>query len=420
MIVVERAVPISRQLREGKYQLPPGYPFLVDDDTGEVLEFPALYMSARLPPDLWVPKTTVVAAYEICRFANYCADAGKSFADVDSDFLAEYRDIRLNTVSLQTHNFRDGKGEARGFYRIYDMFRWAVNRGDLESNPFDIFLEDEQDDAVSSSGERFKRSPIAAFYRPLGHEQQVRAMPVAHWSSIRAELSGALSKGSSRPRVSCELSITSGARVEECSRVDVYQIENLEVPDSMDDAAIVRMRLLWTKGGRERVIELTAALVRDLKAYIRGERARCIEASQKYKTSPDEADTLALFVNREDAGRFVGKRTSADILADDFRKAVLACGLTEKVKKSDPLSGQEYFTLVAKYSFHCLRHTFAVWFYLGNVNSGNLSPWKELQSLLGHRYLSTTMNIYLSAVDTTRAVVNAKVFSAVRSKYSGN
>ena len=55
--------------------------------------------------------------------------------------------------------------------------------------------------------------------------------------------------------------------------------------------------------------------------------------------------------------------------------------------------------IVAKHSFHDLRHTFACNYYASHVNMGNPPPWKRLQTLLGHKSQKTTMDIYLRHVD---------------------
>lgn len=421
MIAIERAVLIPRKYPEARYQLPPGYPFLVDDDNGDILELPLLYTVARFPIDgVWKERTLAAAVFDISKIFHACDEAKISISDVDSDFLAQYRDKRLNDISAQTHNTRSGRAEARGFSRIYDIFSWGVSTGVFETNPFDDFLADEQDDAYTSDGWRIRRSKLAAFYKPIDGDQEVRAMTHVEWGAIRSRLLGPEAKGSVRDPLAAEIAVSAGPRVEEIARLEAWQIEELGVTDAMAEDHILRLQLLWTKGGRTRKVELAAALVRDLLVYIKGERARCIALSQRYKQSPDEADTLALFVNREDSGRYVGLRTSADTLAEGFRTAVKDCGLLYKVKKVDPETGQEYFTLLPKYSFHCLRHTFAVWYYIANSQSGHSAPWKDLQTLLGHRFLSTTLNIYLHAVDQTRDRVNAKVFAAVRRKYSGH
>lgn len=420
MIVIERAVRVLGVFPEMKYHLPPGYPFLVDDDDTTVLEAPLLYMTDRFPPNGKIVENTLEAvAFDIRKFVQSCQNAEKSLLTVDSEFLVAYRDERLKTISNQTHNVRDPGNEHRGFNRIYDLFCWAVGNGALDKNPFDDFLKDEQSDAFTSDGTKIRRSPIEAFHKPVAKEQDVRAMRRDEWAAIKANITSQ-QNGSTRDAYASELGVASGLRVDEVAHLEAWQIENLVVTDEMGPAEIIRLPLLWTKGGRPRKVELSAELVRDLKAYIKGERARCIELSQRYKASPDIADTLALFVNREDSGRNVGGKTVADTLAEGFRKAVIACGFFNKVKKCDPSTGLEYLTLLPKYSFHCLRHTFAVWYYFGNLTTGNPFPWKDLQTLLGHKFLSTTINIYLHAVDGTRKEINAKVFRAVRNKYNGD
>lgn len=54
-----------------------------------------------------------------------------------------------------------------------------------------------------------------------------------------------------------------------------------------------------------------------------------------------------------------------------------------------------YVEQVPAFSPHCLRHTYTVWSYLAEKQSGNSEPWKNLQVRLGHSSLETTINTYL-------------------------
>ena len=74
-------------------------------------------------------------------------------------------------------------------------------------------------------------------------------------------------------------------------------------------------------------------------------------------------------------------------------------GLVEIVERLDPYTGKQYTTTRPKHSFHDLRHTYAVITYHLEKQNGNSEPWKKIQSILGHKNLSTTMDIYLDQVN---------------------
>lgn len=60
----------------------------------------------------------------------------------------------------------------------------------------------------------------------------------------------------------------------------------------------------------------------------------------------------------------------------------------------------------AAYTFHDLRHTFAVMFYKSEVLRGNPEPWEKLKQRLGHANSETTRNIYLRHIDASEASIS--------------
>ncbi|MDE3111208.1 MAG: tyrosine-type recombinase/integrase, partial [Acidobacteriota bacterium] len=60
-------------------------------------------------------------------------------------------------------------------------------------------------------------------------------------------------------------------------------------------------------------------------------------------------------------------------------------------------------------TYHCLRHTFAIAMFKQLSRQPDLNPWKALQVLLGHAQLSTTLDIYLEALEIDEAAVSDSV-----------
>jgi integrase/recombinase XerC len=132
--------------------------------------------------------------------------------------------------------------------------------------------------------------------------------------------------------------------------------------------------------------------LRELDGYIRGERADAVRAAPRGRRP-----ATSLFVNSKQSHAHVGKNITKDTLQHSFHMAVVAAGLVEHVTKTDPDTEKQYVKVnEAMYSFHDLRHTFALANYWTEARRGNREPWKIVQALLGHKSLSTTLRYYLA------------------------
>jgi integrase/recombinase XerC len=171
------------------------------------------------------------------------------------------------------------------------------------------------------------------------------------------------------------------------------------------------IRLTHTKGLVPRNVLIPAHFARELQNYIKGERAAAVEKGRSYGLA---REPKALFVNGADAGRYAGRGVTRWTLWRAFHLAVLEAGLTVEITKVDPTSGMELDGIVAAHCFHDLRHTFACWHYQAESESGNPDPWKSVQSRLGHKYKSTTIDIYLKVVDGYRKNVNTAFYHFLR------
>ena len=60
---------------------------------------------------------------------------------------------------------------------------------------------------------------------------------------------------------------------------------------------------------------------------------------------------------------------------------------------------------MARHSFHDLRHTYAVVMYRQLVKRGKSAPWLVLSRLLGHKFVETTVRIYLRSIDNIESEI---------------
>jgi integrase/recombinase XerC len=184
--------------------------------------------------------------------------------------------------------------------------------------------------------------------------------------------------------------------------------------------AEVKLRVTQTKRLVARNVYIPMYLVRELHLYIDGERRDALTEAATYQLNDKQRQHTTLFVNGSDARQHAGKPINPDVLSNAFHTACIQAGLTRSAEKIDPLSGKKYVTQLTSHRFHDLRHTFAVWKYYSEKEAGNSEPWKLIQSLLGHKHLSTTMNTYLKVIPGERREVNRRTFHAMRRRFGGN
>ncbi|SAL52340.1 site-specific tyrosine recombinase XerC [Caballeronia concitans] len=419
---------------EVDYALPAGFPFIVDDDNLVVLEDVLLYLHATFIKATGAGlakhrrRTSMhsvhAAAYDLVDFLRFIVfriaqrqpgivisepqDSGVDHFHLPkfsySDVIA-YRDNLYTRISKQTHEPLADQTCGRRVYRALHYADWLAKRGrllDEDSRPDIVVVQ-------TNDKDYFVRTLTEQSWRGL----QNRLGPLP---SQRSEYGFP----SSRPRLTAELSLSTGLRVDEVARLTIHQILSLPYDSQATPESKVPLRVTRTKRLKPRTVELPMYLLYELQLYIDGERRDALREAEKYWLRDDSRRPSALFLNGTDAHQHAGKPVKADVISDDFHQACLRNALTSVREKIDPESGVTYFTSVAQHRFHDLRHTFAVWMYLSEKASGNAEPWKQIQTLLGHTSLKTTMDIYLKVVNVERQAINASVFDATRRSWNGD
>ena len=155
------------------------------------------------------------------------------------------------------------------------------------------------------------------------------------------------------------------------------------------------------KGGKYKKVLFHGVLLQKVVNYINRERKFAM------RDSPVEHEML--LVHKD--GRLRGKAICKSTLQRRFRKACLAAGVKRLVLKTRPVDGSWSNTYQvkeerAKYTFHALRHTYAVWTYYARSASGDAEPWKFIQEQLGHEDVTTTIQIYLKVTHDYEAVIS--------------
>jgi integrase/recombinase XerC len=440
-ITVYRALPLPRidALPEAEFALVPGTPFLVDDDSLTVIEGALLYMKGRFP-QISVPHrrkrlgrskhTLDAAAYDLAHFIQMVEDRTADWGKVDDAFVLAYCEDLLNAVSARTGQPLEANTILRRASRGLDYCRWRSDYGlmvavehfdiswyrnelGLGNKPYDDATP--RDDDVESP--LFSSRPLLDSARS---PEPAFVLKQRQWESLKVDLGPLPSERNncnirpSRDRVACELSISSGMRVDEIAQLSIYQILDLRIDATIEDDEPQELYIQKTKGLRARYVNVPTYLIREAQQYIRTARQDAIAEAKKYWLREGAKPPSALFLNGKEAHKDAGRPVVADTLSRRFHESVIRCGYIRHVE------AQAGVLIVAMFVFHCLRHTYAKWVYHAEKACGNSEPWKILQTRLGHVHLSTTMRTYMRFDESERRSVNAATFNEIRRRYRGD
>lgn len=421
-------LPLHVPADERRHALPGGFPFIVDDEHLLVPSYPLRYLNftfRKVRGTASAPQrrrrtslhSVEAAAYDLVDFLRHLSHRSRGdprqISTAEDDLLAldnftiddvfAYRDELYARVSKQTNEPLKDDTCARRIARALDYVKWLEGRG--------FVFESERPNLPRKSGE----------------DDVVHPLSQDEWNRIRTELGplpseqlSGIDERPSRSRSSCQLSLETGLRVDEVANLTIHQILDLRFDPEAPEYSEVKLHVTKTKRLVARTVYVPMYLVRELHLYIDGERRDALAEAEKYWLAAKQLRPTALFVNGVDAHQHAGKPVAADVLSHDFHQACIRAGITRSAEKIDPLNGDAFVTQIARHHFHDLRHTYAVWRYYSEKAAGNNEPWKQIQTELGHAFLSTTLNIYLKVIPEERREVNKTVYLAIRERYSGN
>ena len=413
----------------GAVALPPGFPFLVDADSGEVIEPALLFLTRRHLSGVsgrgrsrWVRNTALAHAHDLNDWWKFLGAASLDWDTVGRADIQAYHTAMTAAISPSTHEPLSESSMRRRVGTVLAFYNWARGEG--------LFVIEFQDQLSSPRRYRIDSDPLAhtrsglmseagSDLLPRGsddHDEHVRPLTARHAMAVLNELGPdtleQMPTVPARSRLAAELALNTGMRVGEVASLRAHQILALSSPESDSARAVVGLRLTLTKGLVPRTVYLPIWLLDSLMAYIKGERAEALREAAERGLN---AGAQGLFVNGISAGVYVGRDVRRETLQHEFRSAVVKCGLTSRALKTNPENGEQYIRLMPRHSYHDLRHTFAVWTYLARRQGGDSEPWKYVQARLGHKNLATTLAIYLRVVGELEQTASDHMASYYRS-----
>jgi integrase/recombinase XerC len=418
--------------------LPGGFPFLIDDDTHDVVEPALLFLvdAYLTKTGFWNRNTSKRAAYDLLDWWRFLDHCGRPWDLTDGGDLDAYRDSMIGAISPRTHEeYKTETIRARRTL-VKRFYEWAHKRGFCDgklqeaTEIREVYLSADRDPlahihcgprriAGDPGTPRSDRRPGEKVRSLIGGDPKNPSFPriARHLGPLPSER-GADDPIPSRDRLAAELSVSTGLRVDEVAELTIFQILDLQAGG--DPERFTTMHVTKTKRLVERDVNVPNYLIPDLHAYIDGERRECVAVARRHWLKKKSDEPKVLFVNGVDAHQNAGKPVSADTLSSAFRRAVIKAGLTEWVTKTDPDTGAVRQALVPRHRYHDLRHTYALWTYHALVEQGISEPWKIIQSLLGHAHLATTLDTYLRVVNVEKARTADGAYEVMRSIIRGN
>ncbi|MGY6154261.1 tyrosine-type recombinase/integrase [Paraburkholderia graminis] len=379
--------------------LPDGFPIVVDERTGTICEPILLFLYdtfLKARSSGFVLNTALAYCFDIKQWLMYLEEFGLTWTEVTPFNLDSYFEI-LNMVSPQTGKTYAAETKNRRKTALESFYAWGRQKKLAATDtPENGLLK-----IAIAKKKRFKKS--AEENRPVSVLQKKQA------SSLFKELGPEPAKWttespkSSRDWLACNIAISAGLRISEVRELKLSKFRNLW-SGPINPLKRYPIKILG-KGGVQRTAKFPGELLLDLKAYAQGERAHIV-------TETGGVDSDYLLLNPTSIPRFGGKVVSVRSLERAFSVACIRSGLYSLETIQDISWGpsgivkRDQLKCVPLFVFHDLRHTFAVWTYYTLKANGIIEPWLDISACLGHKFLSTTLDIYLRGAPEFEASVS--------------
>lgn len=411
--------------------IPYRFPFLVERERRAIHEPALLFLlhhfrnKARNLNDPWKAASAEARAYDLKDWFQLLGSAGLDWTQADDDMLTFYITAMILDPSPRTGREIEKSTIGRRLDTVYKFYSWARGRYcDAVFDRSSARAVYDQPEAEAATG-----GDDATDHDEVGETGRVRPMMPEEYRRLLPHLGPKPSDleeedlTSCRCRLAVDLSVHTGLRVDEVAKLTRDRIMALR-PDPDRPAGACALKVTLTKRLVPRTVRVPNWLVEELHLYDKRERRRCLNQASARWLAPDANEPKRFFVNTLAAGPDVGKGIQKRTLQDDFRKAVIAAGLTGDPNVKPGEAGDDQLARAA-HTFHDCRHTFAVWMYAAltrEINGrpawfGGEPPWKVVQKQLGHKDEQTTKGRYLTFTEGMTADIGdlvVELFGSIR------
>lgn len=462
MITLWRSAELAKNDPLSKFSLPGGFPFLVVEsgESIEIQEHVLLYLYEKFVRGKgrrgWKKNTAEGYAYDLRDWFAFLevyedeSDAnikiGKAWDAATEDDYINYREALQDAVSPHTKRYladstiRRRQSTVENFYKEAQRRNWYVGtflktlrfkKGRIRSA--------DKDAMVHLRAGRDTTREVSPYAEEIGETEVVHPLSTAEWRAIQRELGPLPSERAentipSRDRLACELSLTSGLRVDEVANLTVHHILKLNtdyllLSEEDREHGYLKLYITKTKRLKPRNVLVPCYLIPELVSYIDEERKAAVSASKAYlaKKGKKCKEPGSLFVNQGRPLQHAGNAIQAASLSHAFRQACKAAGVMKTMQEihvvQDDKGNETKVSSLRRAAAHCyhdLRHTFAVTKYFDEVDNRNPEPWLLIKELLGHASVETTRDIYLKVVTIEEKARAGKMSYRAKQRVGGN
>lgn len=341
----------------------------------------------------WDESAAVNRAYAMQQFLDVTSTVGCEFEEGSAGAFRLFGDGLLNRINERTGDHLSSDYMSRLARYVAEGYAYTNAAGytsvDLDADAVILALSDDDLD-IPEDG--------AGFGVRLRRQIRRKAMTEDEWKSVAAELGPLLTSGwaatmpSMRPRLTGEWGLQVGTRVAETADLPADDVMAIRL-EPHDVEGHVTLTLTETKGRWVRDAIVPKTLIHASQYYHGTERRMAMDVL-KSRVGAAFVESRSLFVN--DLGSTgAGRSATSATIQSDLRAAVRAAMLCDPVKI--PVRGGGTIEVwIPRFTYHSLRHTFAVWLYHARkFRLGDPEPWLYIRARLGHRHLSTTLDSYL-------------------------
>lgn len=392
--------------------LPVDFSYIIDELSGQLFEPALLFMAARHVFEDGAYQKNTVDAYtsDILDWIRFCTRVGIPWNRATWADLSRYVSSMDRVSPHHSQRYREGT-KTRRLVPITLLYKWApANIPHLcTKSPYGTLFDPKRAAEFLDARRRKLRSKVPVGKDEVNDEElpnvmqsdEVKAVlkaigPVPRTKDCDEDEAIA---ASSIGHLGMEIGLQAGLRVSEVVNLRVRLFRAYESVNIVP-SAFYRIGKFRRKGGRMKFVRMHGELLQKIVNYMQRERA-CVMRGVKM-------DHGVLLVHKR--GLHKGERLRTGALQRRFARACLAAELTRPISKMRPTNGDWSDPIVEvvqypRYTFHDLRHTFAVWTYYSRKADGDAEPWKHIQEQLGHEHPATTMKIYLRVTQDFEAFI---------------
>lgn len=374
----------------GPHAAAPGFIYLVDSDTQEIIEPAFFYLYSKHGQDAKQVEEDVepsvasnrAAAYELAEWFRFLNFVKRDWTKAGHELFSLFTHVAATRLSNHTGRKLEASSVSHKLSTIYGFYTWA--------------------NAALSMNVRWDSATIRKIYkrkaakrRDVG-DDQIRPFSPKEMRKLLAALGPLPTERSKESLIPCrnrllfETGLLTGMRGEEICFLREKAIRGLKPdPDRPDETQPLRIKV--TKGRKYRWIALPNSLIIEIHNYIRGERREAVAK----RLAAGKADDGRLFVNEADH-----PKAGAPLTTQSIHRTTHALML--RLNFSEPATRKRNGRTVrydrTTHSFHDTRHSYAVNLYISQRNAGDPKPWETVQHMLGHEDWATTEKYYTRSV----------------------